>query len=146
MSYFFTEEAPIAASKELKSLVDQKNSSRVSWHRQIVLVSSTLLGVLISLGDIDSVSQLFHFCMASGILLLSVGSLLTMILVYYHSVWLSRKELESYRDSLDKALQSNSPVVSYGVYLPRWCKIVEALAYISISIAFLVLGISYVVK
>ena len=74
MSYFFTEEAPIVASKELKSLVDQKNSSRVSWHRQIVLVSSTLLGVLISLGDKDSGSQLFHFCMASGILLLSVGN------------------------------------------------------------------------
>lgn len=120
----------------------EQETYQAAWFRHVSLVVSTLLGILISLGNKSSDNQCYHYLLAFSILLLSTGCLGILFLIYYGTVRKSRQDSESYRKGFREALQSSDPFVSYGEALPRWYNWVELFAYASISLAFGLLGIS----
>lgn len=129
----------ISGSVELKK---EQETSQVAWFRHVSLLVSTLLGILISLGDKSSDSQVYHYFLATSVLLLSAGCLGTLFLLYYGKVRKSRQDLESYASQIQEALRSSDPFVSYGKALPRWYNWAELVVYAIISLAFALLGIS----
>lgn len=136
-------------NEKLISFIDGDNklkkeleTSQAAWFRHVSFVVSTLLGILISLGNKSSDNQYYHYLLAFSVLLLSTGCLGILFLIYYGTVRKSRQDLESYRDGFRESAQSADPFVSYGEALPCWYNRVELIAYAIISLAFALLGIS----
>ncbi|WP_106831137.1 hypothetical protein [Parabacteroides pacaensis] len=136
-------------NERLKKLLDtdiklkeKADTSRIAWYRQIAFLTSTLLGILIALGNKNFDNHIYHLCLACSIFLLSIGCITALILIHSLEVRKTQKDANEYRRKFQESLHSGDPFASFDEYRPCWCKWVEMLSYGSMGLAFLILGVS----
>ena len=92
--------------KTLEQLTHLLSEKRASWSQQLLLISSTLLGVLVSLHAKSSDNLYVRLCFALAIVLLAIGILLTAVSLYSHIEAISRTRQEYTQESIS-ALHDN---------------------------------------
>lgn len=135
----------VALNEHLFSRMKEKQES---WFRHLSILLSTLLGIIVSLADKTGDNPAHHFCMAFGVSSLCIALLLSLILLFYKSTWLSNKEFATYREQLKKVdmRSDSSEIVYYSTSLPSFLVFVEALDYLSIASAFVAFAVSFWVE
>ena len=100
--------------KLLGNLTNQYAEKRASWSQHILLLSSTLFGILISLHDTHSDKLYIRLVFALAVAFLGIGILLTALAVYSHidAVKRARKvAVEESQDALRKHRAMNTVTV-----------------------------------
>lgn len=82
---------------ELSNLLAEK---RASWSQQLLLASSTLLGILVSLHSRSSDNLYVRLCFALAIVLLCIGILMTGISLYSYVDAISRTREEFVKEAI----------------------------------------------
>jgi len=85
---------------ELKEIYENKNKKHFEWVKNIVLVASTLLGVLISLHSKKSESLVIHLFFSCTISLLCIG-ILTSLIYLYAEIDVYNHHINIYEDFLE---------------------------------------------
>ena len=67
---------------ELKKLHEERNKKHYDWLKNVILMASGLIGILVSLHSVKSVEYISHLLFSSTILLLGIGILSGTIYLY----------------------------------------------------------------
>jgi hypothetical protein len=92
--------------KNLEHLTNLLAEKRASWSQQLLLISSSLLGILVSLHAKSSDSLYVRLCFALAIVLLAIGILLTAVSLYSYVEAISRTR-QAYKLEAIDALHHN---------------------------------------
>ncbi len=127
--------------KKYGSELEQLEAKRTQWYRHIILVSSSLFGILISLRPtptyVKSTSIIFFILaltsLAIGILFLSIK--------LYGQIYTDSKALLKYHDEATKALSSNTPIPNIVVTQKKIFIISEYVGYLCFVMAIILLSL-----
>lgn len=128
--------------KILKDLMERHSDLRNAWLRHILLLASTLFGVLISLHSTDLDSQWQHLFFVMAIGLLAVGILL-IAAALYSSIDVLQRTRKVYAREAVNALRENRSPENVAVYDRKIFVLCEKAGYIVFA-ASLVLLVVYV--
>lgn len=128
----------------LEELEKDAAKRRFSYLRQIHLVVSALLGLLIPLlcTNIHNI-ELHQGMLLLAVVILTMVFLLITLLIYYSQCILPVHNLKSFRKAAPKALMSDDGYVSFGKSIPLWYEIVEFLSYIGTTVGIILLAFSF---
>jgi len=115
--------------KVLKELMDEHNKQKRDWLRNVLLLASTLFGVLISLHDktLNTPNSPLYFALA--IALLGCGILLSGTALYSHIDVLQRAR-KIYAEEAARAYRENRNAEPVSIYERKTFRFCEALSYI----------------
>lgn len=128
----------------LEELEKESAKRRFAYLRQIHLVVSALLGLLIPLLCTSTRSIELHrgmLLLASAIL--TIVFLLITLLIYYSQCILPAYNLKSFRKEAPKVLMSDVGHVSFGKSIPLWYKVLEGLSYIGTTAGISLIAFSF---
>jgi hypothetical protein len=120
------------AFKNAKTFVDLTNQlaeKKYAWSQHILLLSSTLFGILIALHNESSNTLGIRLCFSLAVALLGFGVLLTAIALYSHINALGRSRKVFLQESSD-ALNKRRDVKPVGVPALKIFVVCEIVGYI----------------
>lgn len=128
--------------KRLEELSMESHNTLCSWLRHILLVTSPLLGILVSLHDTPHSNLCIRLCFALSNALLASGILCVLVALYGYSTKTVREVFQSYYHKLELQASDDHPPVPLArlVEYPKYALRCEKAAYACIGIAFLLLG------
>lgn len=125
----------------LSTLSIEENRAQVKWFRHLTFVLSTLLGVLVSLGNKTDDNRQCHYCFGLATLLLSLALLGFLALLYIYSVRSARQAKETYRNELNNAIRKETPIRPIGVSLPKGTQTLQIASFACAGVSFVLLGV-----
>ena len=127
------------AEKQI-GLMESITEKQSSWSRQILLLSSTLFGVLIALQGKSSDMLGIRLCFALAIVALALGILLVAIATYQHIDNARRLRAKHYQKALD-ALEKRCEIGYVGVDTRKVFVRCEKIGYICLLSSVLLLAL-----
>lgn len=125
--------------KVLKELMDLMEKTRQTWLQHILLLSTTLFGILISLHDRTLENLYARWSFALAVVLLGFGILMIAISLYAHINTLKRVRI-LYSEEAITALRENREAGYVGVNERKVFGVCEKIGYICFSLC--ILGLS----
>jgi hypothetical protein len=125
----------------LSHLTKEENGTLCAWFRHVLLVVSTLFGILISLHA--NTPHILHarlcFSLANILLALAIAGLLSVL--YNFSPKSSRQVRAAYQRELEDARKEHRDMRPVGVKISRCVFFVEKASYVCISASLLLLAV-----
>lgn len=120
-------------------LTQKRDELHYDFLKHILLMASSLLGILVALHTGSTEHVYSYICYCLGVGLLCCGILLLSSTLYARVLSLNRQVKDSAADILQQ-IRTNAPQGELNVlYLPRWSVFFERVAYVSfcLSLVFL---------
>lgn len=127
--------------EKLSKITVEENEALRAWFRHVLLVTSTLLGILISLHPTSQGILLPRLCYSLAAFLLALGILGTFVVLYNFSAISARKVRKTYSDELKNAIREQRDIRIVGVKTPKYVYIIEKVSYGCIGGAFVLLAL-----
>lgn len=127
-------------------LIAKSIAQSLGFLRSVLVLSSTLLGFLVSFPQTATRSPAYHACMATSVLLLSLAILLSTFLLYIHGPWRADRDCRSFQRRAIPELRAGHPTVTTGLPLPAWVRAVEAASAICFATSLALLAASYCIR
>lgn len=125
--------------KKIEELIDDRDKKHIDFTKYLILLASSLFGILIALNKPYVGSFYTNLSFAVALLLLALGILCGGISLYAH-VYASRTLFEKYREAVIEQLRERSentkPVF---VNPPKIFPICEIMCYVSLFLSVVVL-------
>jgi hypothetical protein len=124
----------------LSNLTREENNTLCIWFRHVILVTSTLFGILISLhsNTPDSLYARLCFSLANILLALAIAGLLSVL--YNLSAGTARNLRAAYQREVENARRECRETRPVGVHISKGVFFVEKASYICIAAALLLLA------
>lgn len=126
--------------KETIKLQEDAINSSASWIRHLLLLASTLLGLLVSLspgGNLEPGTPLHtRYCFAVAILLLTL-CILSGCITLFREVYYKRAYLSDFCKATKKAVESHRSLEIVPLTVPHFFRQTERITYSSFALAFL---------
>ncbi len=128
----------------LEELEKESAKRRFAYLRQLHLVVSALLGLLVPLLCTGTHNiELHRETLLRASVILTMVFLLITLLIYYSQCILPTSNLKSFRKEAPKALESGADYVSFGKSIPLWYEVAEFLSYIGTTVGISLLAFSF---
>ena len=125
----------------LSGLTRQENDARCTWLRHVLLVISTLFGILISLHNTSPHILFSRLCFSLSNILLAVGITGLLWVLYNYSAKNATGVRNAYRNELIAAYKEQREMAPAGTNISKSVLLVEKIAYGCIGTAFLLLAV-----
>jgi uncharacterized membrane protein YcjF (UPF0283 family) len=133
-------EIPESTKKTIKYLMDQHNKTQVSWSQHILLMSSSLFGIIIALHSNSPDMLCIRWVFALAVALLALGILTTATSLYRHSSNLKRLR-KDYSLEASAALREHRGERPVFVATRKIFVVCEWLGYICLVLSVLLLAL-----
>lgn len=120
-------------------LVSEFRRSKIAWLRHLLLLCSTVLGLLVGLQSTPLHTLLARWISALSIVLLALGIVVGAVALYGNTVLIAEKALRTHQDELQSALRENRPYEPFSLSLGVGFAVCETIFYIFSSLAVLCL-------
>lgn len=127
--------------KKYGSELEQIEAKRSQWYRHIVLVSSSLFGILISLRPATTCTKSASIVCFSLALTLLAFCILFLSIKLYSQIDTDSKALEKYIEEAKKAIENDVPIPNIFVSPQKIFKISEYVGYVCFVSAILLLSL-----
>ncbi len=104
-------------TKQLLEIADKRNSTEYEWGKNILLMASGSISIIVSLHTTKSTNCYTHFFYSASIGLIALGILSGAIYLYAETSTHHRLFLK-YRDAISKALSDSQKVEDLNVVAP----------------------------
>ena len=123
---------------QLNELMNESNNKKTSFFQHILLVSSSILGIILSLHTVNSQYLYIRLIFIISAFLLLIGTL-CMALVLYDFSHLQERARQSFHKSIEDALKNDKKVQPVFVKNKKRTSICEIIAYSSLTTALCLL-------
>ena len=127
-------------------LLEAERSATVSFLRTMLLLSSTLLGMLVTLQSTQGCSPAHRLCMAAAVCRLSLSILLCSFLLFVHEPLHARLDIEVFHRQKIEYDNPSLQLVTASEPLPKWVRSVEAASAICFATSVALLAASYCIR
>ena len=122
--------------------LSQKDSdTRCAWLRHVLLVVSTLFGILIALHNTPPHILFARLCFSLSNILLAIGIVGLFWVLYNYSAKNATDVRNAYQNELIAAYKEQREMAPAGTNISKSALLVEKIAYICIGVAFLLLAV-----
>ena len=125
--------------EQFADIINDVNDRQAQWIQRILLLSSTLFGVLISLHATIEAARHIRLCFAASTISLALGILLLAIVLYGHTAAVKNKA-DRYRDELISAIREHRALNPVFGEWPKFFGFCRTTAYILLIISVLLLA------
>ena len=129
-----------AEIKELRAVMDRRLEKQVAFSQHVLLLSSSLLGILIALHSSGTQSPPPHWVFALATTLLAMGIPLTTIGLYGHIDTLKRAQ-EAYADELQSARNEHRDARIVAISARKVFSLCEKIGYIFLLLSVLMFAL-----
>ncbi len=124
--------------KRLTNLQEIKQEKQTNWFNYILLLFSTLFGILISLKKTEN-NQCIHNIHSLSLLMIAIG-LISGGIVLFSDVWFSRRLVKRLKEALQKQIDEKTDKYEpFLIKTPKIFSICEIICYISFALAIICL-------
>jgi hypothetical protein len=127
--------------KEYARLTQEENKTICAWLRHILLVVSTLLGILISLGSNTQGCLYVRLCFSLANILFALATAGLLAVLYTYSAKSARDIREAYRNELESAIAEGRSMRPAGTNVSKAVFFLEKASYICIGAALILLAV-----
>ncbi|MDR3350737.1 MAG: hypothetical protein LBN98_03685 [Prevotellaceae bacterium] len=121
--------------KEYFKLKNQLTEQRIAYLRYILLITSTLMGLLISLHGSTIVALSVRLAFACSMVLICIGLLTGAVAVYLLSITARKNLVEDYQHKLQDARTTSSAMLPVSGHPPKLFAVCEKTCYIALLLA-----------
>ena len=127
--------------EEYARLTQEENKTICAWLRHILLVVSTLPGILISLGSNTQGCLYVRLCFSLANILFALATAGLLAVLYIYSARSARDIRQAYRNELESAIAEGRSMRPAGTNIPKAVFFLEKASYTCIGTALILLAV-----